>query len=428
MNLLCVGISHHTAPLDVRERLWFSDVEIRISLPELKRLGCAESVLFSTCNRTELYVLTDTAEPSADIFKTFLIEQKSAAAKVPIGDLFSLRGGDAARHLFRVAAGIDSMVLGDVQILMQVKDGLAAAVEQHTAGIFMNRLFQLAFRVGKRARAETAIGEGAVSVSYAAVELAERIFDDLNKKTALVIGAGETAELTATHLRGKNIGNLLITNRTRERAELLAQKVQGSVVVYDQWCDALATSDIVISSVEAPAYILRPEDIDQLRRKRGAGPLFLIDIGVPRNIDPAMKTLENVFLYDIDALQALVNETLHRRHEEVPKVEAVVDDVLKELQLWYSSLEVNPTITALSQFMETIRREELEKNLNRFETKDRELVELVTKRIVNKILHTPITHLKNGNDESLSERLQKLNAIQMLFELTKESKGDANAK
>ena len=319
-------------------------------------------------------------------------------------------------------------LLGDVQILMQVKDGLAAAVEQQTAGIFMNRLFQLAFRVGKRSRAETTIGEGAVSVSYAAVELAERIFDDLNQKTALVIGAGETAELTATHLRGKNIGTLLITNRTRERAELLAQKVQGTVVPYDRWCDALANADIVLSSVEVPNYILRSADIHQLQRKRGAGPLFLIDIGVPRNIDPAMKELENVFLYDIDSLQALVNESLHRRTEEIPKVESIVDDVLNELKQWYSSLEVNPTITALSQFMETIRREELEKHMNRFDVKDREIVELVTKRIVNKILHTPITHLKNGNGESLSERLQKLNAVQVLFELAKENQEGANAK
>ena len=426
MNLLCVGISHHTAPLDVRERLWFSDEEIRQALPMLKQYGCAEGVLFSTCNRTELYVLTETSGVSADFFKTLLIKQKNATAHIPESDLFSLRGGDAARHLFRVAAGVDSMVLGDVQILMQVKDGLHAAVEQQTAGIFMNRLFQLAFRVGKRARAETAIGEGAVSVSYAAVELAERIFDDLNKKTALVIGAGETAELTATHLRGKNIGTLLITNRTLERAEQLAQKVQGAVVVYDQWCDALAEADIVISSVEAPNYILRSGDIDQLRRKRGAGPLFLIDIGVPRNIDPAIKELENVFLYDIDSLQALVNETLHRRTEELPKVETIVDDVLKELQQWHSSLEVNPTITALSQFMENIRREEIEKHIHRFETKDRELVELVTKRIVNKILHTPIAHLKNGNGESLSDRLQKLHAIQRLFKLTQQDQEDAN--
>lgn len=428
MNLLCVGISHHTAPLDVRERLWFSEAEIRQALPQLKRFGCAESVLFSTCNRTELYILSETTDPSADPFKTFLIEQKNAADHVPAGDMFSLREGDAARHLFRVAAGIDSMVLGDVQILMQVKDGLAAAVEQQTAGIFMNRLFQLAFRVGKRSRAETTIGEGAVSVSYAAVELAERIFDDLDKKTALVIGAGETAELTATHLRGKNIGSLLITNRTRERAEQLAQKVQGNVVAYDQWCDALAEADIVLSSVEVPNYILHAGDIDQLRRKRGAGPLFLIDIGVPRNIDPAIKELENVFLYDIDSLQTLVNETLHRRTEEIPKVESIVDDVLNELQQWYSSLEVNPTITALSQFMEHIRQEEIEKHVNRFETKDRELLELVTKRIVNKILHTPITHLKNGTGESLSERLQKLHAIQILFELTKHDQEDADAK
>ena len=421
MNLFCVGISHNSAPLDVREKLWFSDDEVRHALAQIKEFRCSEAVLFSTCNRTELYVLADDGSISPDSLKYFLIGRKKAENHVRSGDMFSLRAGDAVRHLFRVASGIDSMILGDVQILMQVKDGFNSAAEQGTAGIFMNRLFQLAFRVGKRARAETVIGDGAVSVSYAAVELAQRIFEDLQKKTALVIGAGETAELTATHLRGKEIGKLLITNRTLERAERLAEKVQGTAVPYDRWCDALAEADIVISSIDAGRYILQPGDIESLKRSRRHGPMFVIDLGVPRNIDPAVKEMENVFLYDLDALNTMVDENLDRRKAEVPKVESIIDAVLTEMTQWYSSLEVNPTITALSQFMEAVRQEEVAKNINRFEPKDRELVELVTKRIVNKIIHTPIANLKNGEGQSISGRLQKMDALQKLFGLIRPS-------
>ncbi len=424
MNLLCVGISHHTAPLDVRERLWFSADEIRRTLPLLKPLGASESVLFSTCNRTELYVLTENGELKPEVLKNLLIAQKSGAETIQASDLFSLSAGDAARHLFRVAAGIDSMVLGDVQILMQVKEGLNLATEQSTAGFFMNRLFQLAFRVGKRARSESTIGEGAVSVSYAAVELAEKIFDDLKKKTAFVIGAGETAELTATHLRGKEVGRLLITNRTQERAQQLANKVQGTVIPFDHWCDALAESDIVISSVEVPQFILSPDDVKSLSRKQKYSPLFMIDLGVPRNIDPKIKDLENIFLYDLDTLNTMVDENLQHRKAEIPKVDAIIDEVLGELTQWYSSLEVNPTITALTQFMESIRQEELAKNINRFDPKDRELVELVTKRMINKIIHAPIVNLRKGEETSITERLNKMSAIQKLFGLSKSLKDD----
>jgi glutamyl-tRNA reductase len=428
MNLLCVGISHHTAPLDVRERLWFSSDEIRRILPLFKPLSISESVLFSTCNRTELYILGENGAIEPEILKKLLIEQKSAMGKVQTSDMFMMTAGDAARHLFRVAASLDSMVLGDVQILAQVKDGFNIATEVGTAGVFMNRLFQLAFRVGKRTRTETHIGEGAISVSYAAVELAEKIFDDLQKKTAFIIGAGETAELTATHLQGKNIGNLFITNRTQERAEQLAKKVQGTVVPFDSWCDALAASDIVISSVEVNRYIIQPIDVQSLIRKNKNGPLCVIDLGVPRNIDPQIKELENIFLYDLDTLNTMIGENLQHRKTEIPKVDAIVAEVLTELTQWYSSLEVNPTITALTQFMESIRQEEIAKHINRFQPKERELVELITKRIVNKIIHTPIVNLRDGQEPSLTERLHKMSAIQKLFGLTKSSKEDSHVE
>jgi len=427
MNLLCIGISHHTAPLDVRERLWFSPYEIRRVLPLLKPLDASESVLFSTCNRTELYVLTENGTVEPETLKKFLITQKSAEGKVQPSDMFMMTAGNAARHLFSVAASLDSMVLGDVQILTQVKEGFNIAVELGTVGVFMNRLFQLAFRVGKRTRTETGIGDGAVSAGYAAVELAEKIFDDLQKKTALIIGAGETAELTATHLNGKKIGKLLITNRTYEHAEQLASKVNGIVIPFDSWCKALTESDIVISSVEVDRYIMRPDDIQNATRKNRNGPLFIIDLGVPRNIDPQIKGLENIFLYDLDALNTMIGENLRQRKTEIPKVDAIITDVLAELTHWYSSLEVNPTITALTKFMESIRQEEVAKNINRFNPKDRELVELITKRIINKIIHEPIVNLRKDQETSITERLYKMSAIQKLFGLTRSSKEDSHA-
>ncbi|MBN1398864.1 MAG: glutamyl-tRNA reductase [Bacteroidetes bacterium] len=417
MNLLCIGISHHTAPLEVREKLWFSANEIRGILPLLKQNYACESVLFSTCNRTELYVLTDDGKIEPGLLKKFLIDKKSAADKVQLSDLFILTGGEAARHLFRVSASIDSMVIGDVQILTQIKEGFNLAVELGTAGIFMNRLFQLAFRVGKRARTETEICEGAVSISYAAVELAERIFDKLNEKTAVIIGAGETAELTATHLRSKDLGKLLITNRTYEHACRLASKFEADVLPFDSWSSGLAESDIVISSIETDNYIIQPADIKKANRRHKNVPLFMIDLGVPRNINPDIKKMENVFLYDLDNLDSMISNNLKNREKEIPKVDAIIAEVLDELTQWYSSLEVNPTIIALTEYMESIRKEELEKNINRFDPKDRELAEIITKRIINKIIHRPIINMRNDQDKCLNDRLQKMNIIQKLFGL-----------
>ncbi len=228
-------------------------------------------------------------------------------------------------------------------------------------------------------------------------------------------------------MTGRNIGKLLITNRTRERAEQLALKVNGSVIPFDSWSGALAESDIVISSVEIDNYIMRPDDIQRVNRKNRNAPLFIIDLGVPRNIDPQVKELENVFLYDLDALNTVINENLRRRRTEVPKVDAIIVDVLDELTQWYSSLEVNPTITALTKFMESIRQEEVAKNINRFHPEDRELVELITKRIINKIVHKPIVSLRKDHEIPVTERLQKMSIIQKLFGLAKSSKEDSHA-
>lgn len=414
MNLLCIGISHHTAPIEVREKLWFSDDEIIASLPHLTDASYGEAVLFSTCNRTELYVLTETAR--TEELKQLLIGRKSAAATVHMQHLFVHTDRSAVEHLFRVAAGVDSMILGDVQILSQIKHGYKLAQRQGTVGPVLNKLFQSAFHAGKRARTETAIGEGAISVSYAAVELAGRIFDHMAKKTALVVGAGEMAELTAKHLRGKDIGRLWITNRTKERAENLSMRVGGSVIPFDSFHQYLPEVDILISSIEADRFVLTVDDVRRIVKHREA-PLFLIDIGVPRNLDPAAKNLENVFLYDIDSLQHIVDENLHKRSAALPLVTAIIKEELAEFDRWQMSLAANPTISELIEKAEHIRQEEVENNLNRFERRDKELIDLVTKRIVNKILHTPIVNLKNGQGSAPQSIIQKIALVRSLFGL-----------
>jgi glutamyl-tRNA reductase len=415
MNLLCTGISHHTAPIEVREKLWFSDDEALSSLLALKERGFGESVLFSTCNRTELYTVGTAIQ--IGFLKDFLIEQKSARHAIPSSSLFSLEGQSAIRHLFEVAAGIDSMIMGDVQILSQVKNGYHRSQQHGTLGFLLNKVFQSAFHTGKRVRNETTISEGAISISYAAVELAEKIFDRLDKKTALVIGAGETSELTAKHLRSKEIGTLLITNRTTERAEILAKKIGGVVLPFDSFHDRLKEVDIIISSVDSKEHILTADEIDRVNKERNSTALFIIDIGVPRNVDPSAKKLDNVFLYDIDNLQIMVDENIRKRGAAVPEAKRIVDEEVHNFSQWYSSLEANPTISALRDLAEQVRKEEVEKNVNRFQQSDRELLEIVTKRIVNKLLHAPLVNLKNGHEDSANERVHKIALVRKLFGL-----------
>ncbi len=413
VNLICVGISHHTAPLDVRELLWFSENEVRNTLRKAKELDTSEAVLFSTCNRTELYVVSQTTTPSE--LKIFLMRQKQCENTISENDLFTLRGGDAVRHLFRVTASIDSMIPGDVQILMQVKQGYSIAQEEGTLGPFLHRIFELAFRAGKRVRTETTIGTGAVSVSTAMIEVAEKIFTTFTHHSALIVGAGEMAELAAVHLKEKNIRSLSITNRTYTKAETIAQRVGASIVPFEQWKSSLPLFDIVLTAIETSEYILTPEDFSTLQLQKT---LLLFDIGVPRNIDPRVNEIENVFLYNIDSLQYIVEQNIQHRSKEIPKIEEIIEEELKNLAAWFSSLDVHPTIAALSRFMEQIRKEEVRRYLHRFDEKERELVEMITKRIVNKILHTPINNLKSSDKESLSTKIQKISALHSLFNLT----------
>ena len=419
MNLLSIGISHHTAALEVREKMWMSADEIRGAIKALKERYFSECILVSTCNRTELYGISSDSKANDNALKKYLIDFKGAGSLVRPEHFAQSIDGNAVDHLFRVTSGIDSMVLGDIQILNQVKEAFNLSTEMNAMGPVMNRLMQAALHVGKRTRTETAICEGAVSVSYAAVELASKIFADLSKKSVLLIGAGETGELTLTHLIGKGIGGVKIANRTREKAEALlaGSGIVGTVVDYENMIEALRSVDIVITSVKSPSYVVQPEDTHKVMKQRSNNPLFIIDIGVPRNVDPTCNRVENVFLYDTDSLNAFVDKNLEKRKSEIPKVTRIIQEETVEFFHWYNSLEVGPTIHDLHDSFESIRQQEVEKNINRFKPEDRELVELVTKRIVNKILHQPITNLKRGaeNGRRNSETLFRIQTLRDIF-------------
>jgi glutamyl-tRNA reductase len=426
MNLFSIGISHHTAPVDVREHMYVSADELPRVLAQLKERLFSECMLVSTCNRTELYgILQDPSVADREIIAA-LLTVKGAAETVHPDHFTSHHAGAALHHLFRVSAGVDSMVIGDIQILNQVKEAFQTARDAGSLGPVMNRLMQASLHVGKRVRTETTICEGAVSVSYAAVELASKIFADLSRKTALLIGAGETGELTLKHLVGKGIGKVVVANRTRSRADELVAQLGGEAIDYEQMETGLRTSDIVITSVNSPTYVVQSEHVHQVMRQRGNNPLFIIDIGVPRNVNPAAKKIENVFLYDIDALSAIVDRNLQKRTAAMPAVTRIIREEMVEFFRWHKSLEVAPTIQEFRNTLETIRQDEVQKHINRFTAEDRELVELVTRRIVNKILHQPLTTLKQGaeNGGGEAETTLRIKVLRELFGMTKHTEHD----
>ncbi|MBI4546380.1 MAG: glutamyl-tRNA reductase [Ignavibacteriae bacterium] len=420
MNIFCLGINHRTAPIEIREKFWYSSDEIRAFLPVLKQHVAQECVLISTCNRTELYYLPQEQSVYDGSLWQMLASQKNASNVVREENFYSLSSLNAVKHLFNVASGIDSMVLGDVQILGQTKEAFTIAQQSRCTGIFLHRLFQTAFHVGKRVKTETEISEGAVSISYAAAELASKIFEDLSRHTALLIGAGETGKLTAKHLVSRNVKKLIIANRTRQRAEELSAQLGGLVIEFEDMAQQLQHVDIAISSVESHNYILSTHDLHRIMKLRGNKPLFIIDLGVPRNIDPSANAIDNVFLHDIDALNHIVDNNLAHRKAEIPKVQHIVMDELIQFNNWYNSLQVTPTIQELRERFESIRENELKKHRHHFPLETQSELDTLTKRIINKILHTPMVNLRNGTGElEEDETRRKVHIIRTLFGLDK---------
>jgi glutamyl-tRNA reductase len=416
MNLLGISINHRTAPVELREALFLSEDEVKNFIQNAKGKLFSEGLVISTCNRTEIFGFPLDQNISSFDIQNFLFQVKHFD-KVSPEHFQSFLSRESVKHIFRVASGIDSLMIGDNQIFKQVKDSFLLSEELNFAGYFMRRVFDAAIRVGKRAITETGISEGAVTVSYAAVQLIEKIFSNLNKKTALVIGAGETGEIAARHLKDRGIGRLTITNRTYERAEKLAEALKANILPFTNFKGFLQEFDIVLSATSADNLILTKSEINSIMKKRSYAPLILMDVAIPRDIDPECKSIDYVFYHDIDSLNIIVEQNLAKRKEEIPKVEAIIEEELDSLFNWYNSLEVAPAIKNLRDYFEAVRSEEVEKNKNKFTSDDQEKLEIITKRIINKILHHPTVELKKNSEsgEHFEDTAMKISILRELF-------------
>jgi len=422
VHLLLVGVSHRTAPVDLRERVDFQARGLQGALRALADRGSAhEAVVVSTCNRAELYVACEETEPTRQDLVRFLSDYNELPAADVAPHIYDVADLDAARHLFRVAAGLDSLVVGEPQILGQVKEAHTVATEVRTAGPVLNRLFHASFAVGKRVRTETGLGSGAVSVSYAAVALARKIFGDLSGRNVVVIGAGEMGKLTAIHMKSQDVRHITIVSRTMAHAARTAEAIGGASAA--PWTDldaVLAASDIIITATGAASPILTKAHIEAVMRPRRNRPLFIIDIAMPRDVEAAAGEIEEVFLYNIDDLQATVRENLARRASEVSRAESIVDEEVEKFGAWFRSRGAIPTVVALRERFERIRRAELERlefKLSTLPPEARARVDEITHLIVEKLLLTPTEQLKSLTDaETVSTYAEALTRLFALAE------------
>jgi glutamyl-tRNA reductase len=405
MHLIVVGLSHKTAPVEIRERLAVPESRLGEALTRLCSYpGVKEGILLSTCNRVEVYSVVDDVDTGYSRIQEFLADTHlSLSSEQLTPHLYWHTGDRAIAHLFRVASSLDSMIIGESQILGQLKDAFEVALAHKTTGVIMNKVVKKAISVAKRVRTETKIAEMAVSVSYAAVELAKKIFSNLHEKTVLLVGAGEMAKLAAKHLIANGVGHVRITTRTPQHAVDLAEKFGGTAVPFDQFKDDMASADIVLVSTGAAHYLVGAEDVHRAVQERMNRPMFLIDISVPRNIDPAVRHVDNAFLFDIDDLKHRVEQNRAERVQEAEKAERMVVEEVTMILDWMKSLEVTPTIVALRNRVEDMKRAEVEKVLGRLghlSAQDRELVEGLASSIVNKLIHRTMVTLKNEVNSS----------------------------
>ena len=430
MHIVIVGLSHKTAPVEIREKLAFAPTAMERPLRQMLELATiTEGLIVSTCNRVELCAVTKEPDAAIAELRRFLAEYHEISPEEINENLFDYQGEEAIRHLFRVSSSLDSMVLGEPQILGQIKTAYGYAAEFKTAGLILNRFLHKAFSVAKRVRTETAIASNAVSVSFAAVELARKIFDRLDNKGVMIIGAGEMCELAARHFVSNGISKVLVTNRTFERAEKLAAEFDGKAVPFDSFADHLAEVDIVMTSTGAPNFILGKRQMEEVLKRRKNRPMFLIDIAVPRDIDPKVNDISNTYLYDVDDLQGVVQANLKERQKEAGKAEAIVEQEIGQFHQWLGNLEVKPTVIALRRKFEEIRQQELEKtfgNLKDLTGKQRKSIEAMAGAIINKILHKPTAALKNSQNDTSGE--DYVDAVRTLFDLPAPSDDDQEIK
>ena len=422
-QIVIVGLNHRSAPIEVRESVAFESSYLQDALPRLRGYASIhEGVILSTCNRVEVVAAAADSRAAFDDIKSFLAEQKAHRSLGPLDEhVYAYDGADAVRHLFRVAASLDSMVVGEPQILGQLKQYYDAARQAGTVGTILHRLFHRSFSVAKRVRSETGIGSGAVSVSSVAVDLARRIFDRFDDKTVMLIGAGKMGDLVARHLQSNGIQSLMITNRTFERAVELAEKIPGSPIRFEDFPRYLKMADLVIGCTGANEVVVDAAMVDKVLRERKHKPMFFIDIGDRRNFDTKINDLDNVYLYNIDDLRSVAEDNLQERSSEAEKAEQIVNEEVQGFLRWIASLEQAPTITALRRRFEEIRRREIEKslggNLRDLSEQQRAALEDMTNAMVNKMLHEPISRLKSNSQDDDEEAILYAAALKKLFDL-----------
>ncbi|MBI9072024.1 MAG: glutamyl-tRNA reductase [Melioribacteraceae bacterium] len=394
MDIIGISINHRTSTIELREKLHLLKNDIVEIIPQMKQSLFSEGFILSTCNRTEVFGLPTNNNIDYAQIINFISEIKGIPA-LESKNFEKYFSCSAVKHIFRVCTGLDSLILGDSQILGQSKEAFQISEENGFANTSFKRLFDASLKAGKRAINESHIGEGAVTVSFAAVQVIEKIFADLSSKSALVIGAGETGELAAVHLNDKGVTDLTIANRTFSKAEKLATKLNARTMSFQSIKDNMNKFDIIVSATSSPDYILDKKDIKAAIKKRKGAPVCLMDIALPRDIDPESAKIDNVFYHDIDSLNIIVEENLQKRKSEIPIVDRIIMDEMVHFFSWHNTLDIVPTIKSFREFFEELRIDELKKIKHKLDDEEFKKVEDMTRRLIGRILHNPTLKLRN---------------------------------
>lgn len=416
MHILVVGVNYKTAPVEIREKLAFAPNDLEAAMKALKsKKSILENIIISTCNRTEIYAVVDQLHTGRYYIKTFLAEWFQIDKEEFTPFLTIIENDGAIEHLFRVTCGLNSMVLGETQILGQVRTSFLEAQEYTTIGTVFNQVFKQAVTLAKKAHSETEIGSNAVSISYAAVELAKKIFGDLSSKHALIFGAGKMGELAAQNLYGSGVKQVTVINRTFAKAERLAEQFMGQARHLEELENSLIEADIMISSTGAKGYVLTKETMNQIDKNRKGRPLFMVDIAVPRDLDPSIAELKNVFLYDIDDLEGIVEANLNERKKAAEKIEIMIEAEIVAFKQWLNTLGVVPVISALRQKASAIQKEtmqSIERKMPDLTERERKVISKHTKSIVNQLLRDPILRVKElAGEPNAKESLEMFSKI-----------------
>jgi glutamyl-tRNA reductase len=417
-DIILIGINHKTAPVELRECIAFDKVESASALEKLRRTPfILEALLYSTCNRVELLLVTDDKARAVEAAKEFISGRNNIPMARFENSLYIHENDHAVRHLFRVAASLDSMILGEPQILGQIKEAYRGAAEAKTAGVILNRLMHRAFFIAKRIRTETGIGDHAVSISYAAVELGRKIFGSLEGKRVLLIGAGEMAELAVEHLIRHQVGETCVANRTFENGLTLARRFNGTAIRFEEIKEHLKQADIIISSTGAPGFVVTRDQVKPVIRARRNRPMFFIDIAVPRDIDPEINRLDHSYVYDIDDLKGVIEENIEDRQKEAIKGERIIDEAIIRFREWLDGLEVVPTIVALRKKLEAMAEVEIKRTAQGqgMSAEGAEALQRMMGAFINKVLHEPTVFLKK--DAMLGDKSGQIDTVRKLFKL-----------